>query len=255
MKIAFCLFGKVGGKGNKSGSSKPSQEMLEMGHSFYKKNLFDIHDNVDVFVHSWDADVKEDILNTYKPKEYIIEDQIKFSIPKYVRGTPHRKQCHYSRWYSTKIATSLYDPSEYDMAIVTRFDIAWQNQLDFSTLNRDDFYVGNWCAYGRPDKYKGGRGTLKVGGLEHWLKTIKDHGFLDFWFISNPAALQKFGNLYDNLNEYNKPGNCPTDTSNSISNHRLAKYHADKLNLNIQQELYLYKDFPLIRRHYFGCNK
>ena len=74
---------------------------------------------------------------------------------------------------------------------------------------------------------------------------------------TNSKNSSDFFSLYDYLDEYNKPGNCDTDSSGRISNHRLVKYHLEKLNLleKLKFEFHMFDDFPEVRRKYFGCRK
>ena len=76
MRIAFCLVGIVGYV-EKYGSGKPIDP--NVAHEYNKKHIFDVNDNVDVFIHSWSTEFREEILNLYKPKKHIIEEQIDFN--------------------------------------------------------------------------------------------------------------------------------------------------------------------------------
>ena len=65
--------------------------------------------------------------------------------------------------------------------------------------------------------------------------------------------MNQFSRIYENLDEYMKPGNCPTDHEGSISNHRLSLYQLEKMGVKEKLKLKfdLHEHFPLIRRKYF----
>ena len=83
MRIAFCLVGIVGSVQGKYGldgttnSTKGLPVDFRIGHHFHKKHIFD-HNDVDVFIHSWSNEFKDQLLDLYQPKKYIIEEQIDF---------------------------------------------------------------------------------------------------------------------------------------------------------------------------------
>ena len=119
MRIAFCLVGIVGYV-EKYGSGKPIDP--NVAHEYNKKHIFDVNDNVDVFIHSWSTEFREEILNLYKPKKHIIEEQIDFN------QNDIRLNSIKSRWYSTKEVIKLknkYEKEndfEYDFVMIYTFD-------------------------------------------------------------------------------------------------------------------------------------
>lgn len=274
-KIALCLSGKIGNVVGKSGYHNSDMRILQKSFEHYDRHILQ-KNNVDVFVHCWDEQFKEEVDKLYKPKLSKYEKQIYFDIPSYVKGKSVRKNNHYSRWYSNFQAINLKKQYEkennmtYDFVMLTRFDLAFEKDVVFDLYNDQKFYAGNWSAvydsYGR-DIFKGGRGplysidknTLSNMKLKYGLKGYphtKD-GFLDLWFFSNSENSNKFFSLYNHLNEYTKPGNCPLDAAGTISNHQLAKYHLREINLlnKLDFTLHMYDDFALTRRKYFDCRK
>ena len=275
-KIALCLSGKIGNTKGKSGYFESDPRILNVGHEHYKKHIIDKNE-VDLFIHCWDTNLKDNIIEKYNPKKYIIEKQIKFKIPSYVMGEKKRCQNHYSRWYSNKIVNKLRREYEiennfkYEFVMTSRFDLAFETDIIFNNYNNKYFYAGKWSKVSNKlgkDLFKGGRGPLyslmRING--RIINTLnltnigypdtKD-GLLDLWFFSNSDYSTEFFNLYDYLDEYNKPGNCPTDSNNTISNHQLSLYHLKKLDYikNIKFELDMFDDFPEVRRKYFHCKK
>lgn len=272
MKIAFCLFGVVGGDKGKSGTGSPT-EVLKIGHEFIDKNIFQ-HNDVDVFIHTWTTEEKENIESLYKPKKAIYQEQIDFEVPSHVGGSEKRKKNHYSRWYSTKKTLELkkqYEEEnnfEYDFVMVCRFDIAFRKKLDFNDYDNYYFYAGNWNrvhdAYGNqiknrlyynimsdPTIDKSGF-VQRMGGYPY-----NEEGLVDFWFFGGSETMDEFGELYDNLDEYTKPWNCPTDHEGWISNHRLSIYHLGRMGFldKLKFAYYLHDDFPLVRRWHFKCGR
>ena len=276
MKVALCLSGKVGNTKGKSGYHKSELRVLEKGYNHYKEHIINKND-IDVFVHCWDTELSDQIDNLYNPVSSEYQEQIKFEIPDYVKGESQRKQNHYSRWYSNMVVNNLRKKHEiennfkYDFVMTTRFDLAWETDVIFSQCDTGKFYAGNWSCVldsaGR-DVFKGGRGPLydflekdprNINKFTYKLKGYPhvDEGFLDLWFFSNSENSDKFFNLYNLLDEYNYPGKCPTDSSDSISNHRLSKYHLENLGLlkSLEFKFHMFDDFPEVRRKYFGCRK
>ena len=92
MKIAICISGNLGSK-KRSGERKnwniknlnnESYNGLyspELGYNHLKKILLDKHD-CDTFFHCWSnsSDVENKLVQLYKPKKYIVEEQKKFDI-------------------------------------------------------------------------------------------------------------------------------------------------------------------------------
>ena len=65
-RIALCLSGKIGNIKGKSGYYKSNPEVLLKGYEHYKRHIID-KNNVDVFIHCWDTDLKQE---TLKLKHY-----------------------------------------------------------------------------------------------------------------------------------------------------------------------------------------
>lgn len=251
MKIAICFYGLVGGDKGKGGEGD-SQFVLEKSYESYKKHFLDKF-NPDIYLHTWDINLENEIYTLYKPYRAIYEKQKVFDIPGYVKGDEKRKQNHYSRWYSTWQATNLVE-HDYDYVMLTRFDLTFNKSIDFTKLQSDILYVSGWnkIMYRGEDIFKGGRGSLydkpelykkaedKLKGYPH----DKD-GLLDHWFIGSTSTIKNFGSLYKHLDEYNK--DC-TDSDNNISNHQLALYHCQHENIPLDFIGRMYNDWGLTRR-------
>ena len=254
-RVAFCLYGIVGGTNGKSGdkgNEATSEDILNLGYKHYKKHIFDKNKNIDVFIHTWSVDSEEEIKKLYQPKKSTFQKQIIFDIPDYVKGEHKRKQNHYSRWYSTKKVIelkSLYEKKnnfKYDIIFLTRFDIAWQKNLDFSKYDPQFFYAAD-CFQVKP---LWGFIPLKYG------YPYQNEGIADLWFFSNSNYMDLFSTLYDQLNEYSKPDKCPNSPNTGITNHKLTSYHLKQKGL-INKLRFVFNHFgsneidPLVRNKYF----
>ena len=125
MKIALCLHGLVGtddkyGIGDKRINYK-------IGYRHFKENVFDVNEDVDVFFHTWSVDHEEKLCEVYKPESFLCEKQ-----PVYSENP--RKQAIFCRWNSTKKVMDLVSQSgkKYDFVMLTRFDIAFLVNFNFS---------------------------------------------------------------------------------------------------------------------------
>ena len=277
-RCALCLSGTIGSISGPSGKGYNSDpRILFKAYEHYKRHIIDKND-IDVFIHCWDFDYLFDIKMLYQPIKSIIEKQITFKIPYYVKGRRSRKQSHYSRWYSNMRVNQLRREYEnennfkYDFVMTTRFDLAFETDVIFNNFDNRFFYAGKWSAVfdqNNNDLFLGGRGLLydlvkkndpilKKSKLETIGYPRDNKGLLDLWFFGNSDDSTKFYSLYKNLNEYNLPGNCPLSGNSirsMISNHQLSLYHLKKLNMinKLKFVFHMYDDFPEVRRKFYGC--
>ena len=265
MKIALCFMGVVGGDKGKSGLGS-SDGILDISHKHFKNHVFDKND-VDIFVHSWSTESQDKILQLFKPKKYLIENQIWWDKNS---DRNYRMNNHYSKWYSTMKSVELKNEYEketgvkYDMVMVTRFDIAWQTDIFFEQLNSEHFYAGIWnrryTLDGKEIKNKlyynknweDSEYKEKLVGYPH-----DEGGLIDQWWISNNENMNSFANLFKKMDEYRKLGKQTHDHENAISNHRLSLHHLKEIGLinKLEFKFYLHDDFPLIRRWYYKCGR
>lgn len=246
MKIALVLHGKIGGTAGKHLANEvSSNEVLELAYKHNKEHIIDPY-KADVFLHSWSIELKDEILSLYQPKRELIQSQIDFSIPDYVRADRVRAFAHFSRWYSfreslrysTSMSSIAPDYFGCSHVIVQRFDLCWNITPDFEKMDPKYFWVGN--------------STLDTN--REWS---------DRWFCTNPADMLKFATLFDCIPLYMKNENeLPSSKQYSgISSHQLVKHHAKKLDL---KEKFKYNfggykqqpnDYNEIRRQYFNDDK
>ena len=271
MRIAIGFIGVVGSSIAKGGVGGNPEAVLVIGYDHYKEHLFDKNDNVDTFVHTWDTELELEIETLYKPKGSTYQKQKVFNVPPHVTGNHQRKQNHYSRWYSYKAVSDKIKAYEtkhkfkYDMIMITRFDLAWQTDIIFEDLEQDKFYAGYWNrklinGVVKPNnKYYNVINSIpKENITEQFVGyPYNEEGLIDQWFIANSDNMHKFCELYDHLDEYTIPHNCPLDIAGQISNHRLAPYHLKRIGLmdRLDFKYKLHDDYPLIRRWYFKSGK
>lgn len=161
-KIAICLFGLTGSN-KKYGEGKKLDFLIS--HKNYIKNI--VQDNeCDFFIHSWSHDQKKKIINTYKPKKFIIEKQFPFSSNlsnyslKHIRhiksdATKLRyKQIEKIAFASKSFLYSISKSAQlflnyskqknkrYDHVLFLRFDLIFKNKLKFDKLrNKNLIYT------------------------------------------------------------------------------------------------------------------
>jgi len=227
MKIALCLHGIVGTDDKYGEGGKMINYKIGLRH--FKEHVFDINDEVDVYFHTWSVDYEDKLVTAYNPVSYEVEQQPLFS------DSP-REQAIYCRWLSTKKAVDLVNNSDnkYDFVLLTRFDIAFMVDFDFSKFDISKFYAQG-----------------PAGGVANGLQMIND-----LWFFANQDNMTKFANLYDCLGENSYQAHID-------SNHELARRHLietglqDNLEYTFTREWNgapgkLSTDTPLVRWYYMN---
>ena len=176
MRIALCLSGIVGKLyTNKQGYKWEGDVDFRIGHHFYKKHIFDVNDNVDVFIHCWDVKYEKELVELYKPKKSKFQEQIQFDneIP---RGNDIE-----SRWYSVKQVTKLNKEYEeennfvYDIVMSSRFDVGFFKDLNFKEI---DDLNGMYIAKSNPPNLN--RPTI-----------------LDYWYFSSSKNMDIVNSFHD----------------------------------------------------------
>ena len=98
----------------------------------------------------------------------------------------------------------------YDLVVNARIDMYYHQNLDFSKWEPDKFNIGK---------------TLSKPNY-NW---PNGNELIDHFFASNFENMGKFLYIYDFLNQYTMPGQCPS--WNNISSHMLIVWHLRKLGL------------------------
>ncbi len=261
MRIALCFYGLVGSKADKNGNGVALDPKIAYGLN--NKNLIahnaKVGNEVDVFIHSWSHEFKDELVSLYKPKAHEIEQQKEFPYSNKIANnrdfsefakmflslvkkpsslfellSNNKKEAFraYSRWYSNKAVLELkskYEQEnnfEYDCVMVLRLDVGFYTPLDYSDYDMSSFYASNWNDY--------------PIAANNYTSNDKNHnlgrGFLDFWFFSNSKNMNEFSGLYDQITSYHV---CP---------HRAAYQHTSNFTDKIKYTKYRWSDFEMIRR-------
>ena len=219
MRTAVCLFGTIGGTKGKSGDKIGSKaDVLNKAYPYYKDNLIEPN-SADVFIHSWDVEIKNEVIETYSPILSKFEPQKSFDIPDFMEKT-QRVQNHFSRWYSCKQVIDLLTTFQnennfkYDMVVLCRQDIAWMKEVKLEDYDNKFFYVAEWFQHH----------TSEPMGFPHgnYNKSLQDS-----WCFSNSDNIVKLCDIYENISDYCRE-NRELTAHGGISNHRLF-YHQLKL--------------------------
>ena len=176
MKIAICFYGLVGSVSDKNGTGTSLDPSIAF--NYYKENIFDKNHELDIFIHSYSIKSRDTLINLYKPKKYIIEEQVNFPKSKYhpflnkglfrkiqmillkiFKNKSYKKLKEtrenasfraYSRWYSVKKSVELMKTFElennlkYDCVMSTRLDASFFKPLIFKDFDMSFFYASNW---------------------------------------------------------------------------------------------------------------
>tara|TARA_Y100001960_G_C14751867_1_gene868946 strand:- start:1608 stop:2429 length:822 start_codon:yes stop_codon:yes gene_type:complete len=210
MRIALCLTGLLGGLNGRNGIGKTIDP--RNGYYWYNKNIFK-GNKIDVFIHTWQEN-DFNLIDLYKPKAYIIEDQINFSNLDYnfygcesyedlylkeerlnnnyvfnnsevedLKGLIFRSN---SKWNSTHKVIKLKKEYEkkyrfkYDFVIISRFDIALTKKINFYKLNKEILY-------------------LSARGVN---QSNADRSFNDLIFLGDSKVIDLFAQIYTERNKY-----------------------------------------------------
>ena len=214
MRVALCLSGVVGklytGRHGWPNTDENFNVDFRIGHHFYKKHIFDVNNDVDVFIQSWDVKYALELVELYNPKKSKFQKQIQFD-----RDDIYQKMAE-SRWYSTKVVTELKREYErennftYDVVMSSRFDVGIFKDLNFSKFNNLDT-------------------TMCVPmGLP-----INPTSVLDYWHFSSSKNMDIINNFYPHFEKYGCRSphkdlyQWPTD--NGIEIHRLDKFQESEM--------------------------
>jgi|10_taG_2_1085330.scaffolds.fasta_scaffold00033_48 hypothetical protein len=234
MKIALCLFGNVGhqlcqGERKQKKGHDPFEEAFKpkgkgwtnptLGANAFKKHVMGGHD-VDVFLHSWSVDYKQELLDIYKPvdHEIVVQTQFGSDLAKYgLVGTDM------SKWEMSEFAKKSYDlllPSRGSaQAIIDelrelsfRTESRWWSnkrvlelakaheakhgiEYDFILVSRFDNVFTTPLPFSDLD-------PTKFYGSRRFGRPDENYSYFDYWFVSGSENMGKFAGLYDNRFNY-----------------------------------------------------
>jgi len=134
MKIALCFTGQA--------------RSFQKGFEYYKKNLLDVYD-VDVYIHTWQFDGEEKLIELYEATKIITEPVLVTDADTKYTNTPNPQKYPprftYSALYSINECRMLMMSTEieYDWVIKTRTDYALNVQIPFEQLDNTKLYIPN----------------------------------------------------------------------------------------------------------------
>lgn len=168
-RIALCFYGFVGSAFTKAiykikDNNNIDKVLLELSYEHFKKYLIDKNDKYefDIFIHSWNYNIKDEIVKKYNPKKYIIEKVINnFDLQihdKYIiNGDKHKAKQNLSRLLGNYKLLNLVkeykdeNKIEYEQVILTRFDLAINIPFRIDNYKNnnikiiDGFHKHNWA--------------------------------------------------------------------------------------------------------------
>lgn len=257
MRVAICYHGIAKGHNYKNGGLPVG---FEYEFELFKKNLIAQNKGIDfdIYLHSWSIKYKDSINNLLNPVNSLFETPkffkkpsikilIKENIKKLLGKGFELQRINniYSRWYSFHKVCELVNKSnkKYDLVIVTRFDMCLLKPFNISSLNKENFYSGDWITYTENNKE-----ILEENFKNVKLDEIKkgypydNEGLQDFFFIANHNyMIENFSNIYFELKGLIK--------KYGPSNHLIALGKLKKDNMiNMHKRILVYsKDYFLSR--------
>jgi len=185
MRIALCLGGYVGTMEKFPDENKELLIDINEGYTSIKENIIQDYD-VDTFIFSFDINRKDEILETYNPIRYQIEEQIKeFKIPhqKYkgsMWGMPLSTSVfavqsqHYSRQKAIQLKAEYEKENnfKYDLVIMARMDMDYFTPFVFEDKNPEKLYIAGPSA---PDRVN------------------------EFYLLSGSDVMDKVGDFYNDI--------------------------------------------------------
>jgi len=187
MKVAVCLHGLARGSTVSAGGAYQDK---------FKK-LLDLVNKpeIDIFIHSWDVDIAEELNKTFKPKASKYEEQKSFTeemkkydanFSGYKIGAGQGNLFKTLSFLYSRQQSLLLKEGEYDSVLIARFDVGYHN----NGRNKTSYLPSS------PDFWLF---TDKINQA-YWDQT--DAGASDHWFYTNNKDANYLGTLYDKLPEY-----------------------------------------------------
>lgn len=178
MKLAFCLFGIVGGRAGKNGAGGDVD--FTKCYESYVSNIFQKH-NVDVYIHTWSVQHEKALRKLYNPVTSLFEAQRQFETCEPYKADKFRSL---SRWYSTQQVLSMVN-GQYDWVMLSRFDLIWLHRFEFETLEPGKFYLANYNVPGVRENQCAPEG--------------KKRKWNDLWIVGSQVHMTKLKDLYDQV--------------------------------------------------------
>lgn len=209
MKIALCLHGYFD-------SFTDSTSKGNNGYRYIKKHILNL-ENVDVYLHSWQPELTDHLLNLYHPVSYKFEPQIDFEpyckewgIDNLI-NPPRPPHTVLSHFYSIEeVFKLLYGTNnKYDLVIKSRYDLGQINRS--SSPNHVECINLNLS------------NDLSRINMAHWPdKYMLNEGPPDMWFYGNQNIMESFSKIFDNIqHSLTKNVDYITDVTHRLGRHNL----------------------------------
>ncbi len=195
MRTAVCIHGLS------RGSSEPASGAYNEGFS----TLLNKIKGCDVFIHTWDVDIENELRSIFKPIQAIFESQLSFTdqINYFNKFDIHSRNTGmkqgeifktlsfmYSRMKSINLKKEFEKKNNmlYDCVLTTRFDVGHVNGGNNATSHLKFF-----------------NDTLEMNKIYQadWNQT--NAGSSDHWYYGCSSDIDMVGELYNNLEEYLTP--------------------------------------------------
>jgi len=116
---------------------------------FLENFIFEENSSLDFFLHFYDSELNQDILETYRPADWICEKEyysgeryknLSYENPEWGHIERYKYNV-YSQFKNNLLAFSLIPEDTYDVVIKTRYDLLLNERFDFSKLDMNNFNV------------------------------------------------------------------------------------------------------------------
>ncbi len=190
MKIALCFSGQA--------------RSFEKGYEYYKRNLLDLYD-VDVYIHTWNFQNKNELLKLYKPVASKIEEPPIGNYDAIYTNTPNAER-HPPR-FTYRMIYSAYECSKlikgnYDWIIKSRTDYALNVVIPFNDLNSNKLYIPNCRMVPERDF---GNDQFAFGSQKNMMKYMSTYLNIDKYYNNGNQFIGE-DMMRANLHEHNLHG-------------------------------------------------
>ena len=128
---------------------------VQEGYTHYWKNIVENYDT-DVYLHFWEDEEYEKVLEVYNPKKFIKELPFKFTQYRYGVVSPNDDMSRpleqydvagnfrgFPMFYSWQVGYSLIE-GKYDCIIRSRYDLGTPNPIKLENLDLSKINISNW---------------------------------------------------------------------------------------------------------------
>lgn len=232
MRIALCLYGYPSSDDKTTVRYSQSEEILNLSYQNYSQRFTNFID-LDIFIHTWDSGISNEYIKLFKPKDFKVEPFVnQYSKLQHFMGFSEKASKYFQsfigRNLTIKKAVDLCRNHElknsflYDLIVLTRPDLYWLIDLDFSTFDPNRILITNNVKYMinnhkhvTRDEFLANPNVLKNTNLIDCSYPAQNL-FDDVMFVSNSNYIYIISKLFDFMLSYFING---TDHHKSIFDH------------------------------------